>query len=88
MFLYGQSGVGKTWFCKNVDHKVYIDCSELASISNVEGVKIGSEYLQMHFERAKKSNATLILDNFSAICPKDDDPKTLMNTIKTEIFSK
>jgi SpoVK/Ycf46/Vps4 family AAA+-type ATPase len=42
----------------------------------------------MHFQRAKNINAAFILDNLSAICPKEDDPKTLMNTIKTEIFSQ
>lgn len=41
----------------------------------------------MHFEKAKETNAILILDNLNAICPKDDDPKTLLNTIKTEIFT-
>jgi hypothetical protein len=42
----------------------------------------------MHFDRAKTINAAFVLDNFNAICPIQDDPKTLMNTIKTEIFSK
>jgi hypothetical protein len=39
------SKVGKTWFCKSLKHKVYIDCAEMANITSVEAIQIAEEYL-------------------------------------------
>jgi hypothetical protein len=41
----------------------------------------------MQHSRAKHLTAPLLLDNISGLCPQEDEPKTLIHTVKTSIFT-